>query len=202
MKLHLRIVQARQQKGLTQEELAELAGVSARTIQRIESGDSIPRSFTLKAIAKALDKPYEELSNDEQYAPVVKAVSPADDQHFLKMLNLSCFSYIIIPYVHFLIPRYILKKENDLSNETIFFSRKLIRQQVSWVVIFHLSLIVTLAYNLLVVKMFGRRDLVIHYLWPFFIMYLANAVIIAMNAIRIKSISISLTDNECLPNVG
>lgn len=202
MKLHLRIIQARQQKGLTQEELAELAGVSARTIQRIESGDSIPRSFTLKAIASALGKSFEELINEEQPVPVVKSAPITDDQHFLKMLNLSCFSYILIPYVHFLIPRYILKKETSLSNETILFSRKLIRQQVSWVVIFHLSFIVTLAYNLLLVKMFGRRDLVIHYLWPFFIMYLVNAVVISINAIRVNNISKPLTDNECLPNVG
>jgi XRE family transcriptional regulator, regulator of sulfur utilization len=201
MKLHLRIIHARQQKGLTQEELAELAGVSSRTIQRIESGDSIPRSFTLKAIATALDKSYEQLANEEP-ASTDKAISITDDQHFLKMLNLSCFSYIVIPYVHFLVPGYLLKKEQGLSHETIGFGRRLIRQQVSWIVLFHLSLIVTLAYNLLIVKMFGKRELVVHYLWPFFIMYLANALVISINAIRINNIFKSLTDSECLPDVG
>ncbi|MET0463296.1 MAG: helix-turn-helix transcriptional regulator [Chitinophagaceae bacterium] len=202
MKLHLRIVQARQQKGFTQEELAELAGVSARTIQRIESGESVPRSFTLKAIAAALDRSYEQLVREEIAVPRTNASPVNDDQHFLTMLNLSCFFYIIIPYVHFLIPQGILRKEQGLSAATTLFSRKLIRQQVSWVVVFHLSLIVTLAYNLLVARVFHSRYLVVSYLWPFFIMYLVNAVIIYMNAVRIKHISKSLTDNDCLVNVG
>lgn len=202
MKLHLRIAHARQQKGLTQEELAELAGVSTRTIQRIESGESVPRAFTLKAIAASLKTSYEELVNDNEPVSTPATTSIDDDQHFLKMLNLSCFAYIIIPYVHFLIPRYILKKETGLNNETILFSRKLIRQQISWVVIFHLSFILTLAYNLAVVKIFESRHLVVHYLWPFFIMYLTNAVIILMNAIRIKNISKSLISNDCLVNVA
>jgi transcriptional regulator with XRE-family HTH domain len=202
MKLHLRIVQVRQQKGLTQEELAELAGVSARTIQRIESGDSVPRNFTLKAIAAALGQSFEQLTREETASPVVQPVSLSDDQHFLRMLNLSCFSYIIIPYVHFLIPGHILKNASHLNQETIIFGRKLIRQQVSWIVIFHLSLMLTLAYNLIMVKMFQSRHLTVHYLWPFFIMYLVNAVIISVNAIRIKSIFKSLTYSDRLVNVG
>lgn len=43
----------REQKNLTQSELAENSGLSLRTIQRIESG-SVMKGFTLKAVAKAL----------------------------------------------------------------------------------------------------------------------------------------------------
>ena len=105
MKLQQRIIMARQQKGFTQEELATLTRLSIRTIQRIESGESIPRSFTLKAIAKALDQPYEQLMRDE----TAVLSTPASGQnetirHFLPLFNLSCFSYIVIPWVHFLIP--------------------------------------------------------------------------------------------------
>ncbi|MCG2614653.1 helix-turn-helix transcriptional regulator [Terrimonas sp. NA20] len=202
MKLHLRIVQARQEKGLTQEELAELAGVSARTIQRIESGDSVPRNFTVKAIATALDQSFEQLMREEPVPHFAQTAPVLDDQHFLRMLNLSCFSYMIIPYVHFLIPRHVLKSEPILNRETGLFARKLIREQVSWVVIFHLSLILTLAYNLIVVKMFGNRHLVVSYLWPFFIMYLVNAVIISLNAVRIKNNFKSLNTSNGLLNVG
>ncbi len=60
MKLSQRIIIARQQKGYTQEELATLAGLSIRTIQRIESGENVPRGFTLKAIAAALNLPAEQ----------------------------------------------------------------------------------------------------------------------------------------------
>jgi uncharacterized Tic20 family protein/DNA-binding XRE family transcriptional regulator len=53
--LGLKVVELRQQKGLTQEQLAELCEVSARTIQRIESGEVDPRAFTLQCLSKALE---------------------------------------------------------------------------------------------------------------------------------------------------
>jgi transcriptional regulator with XRE-family HTH domain len=49
------IKELRTKKGLTQEELAERTEVSARTIQRIENGEVVPRAYTLQMIAKALD---------------------------------------------------------------------------------------------------------------------------------------------------
>ena len=53
--LGLKVVELRQQKGLTQEQLAELCEVSARTIQRIESGEVDPRAYTLQCLSKALE---------------------------------------------------------------------------------------------------------------------------------------------------
>jgi len=53
--LGLKVTELRQQKSLTQEQLAELCEVSTRTIQRIESGEVDPRSFTLQCLSKALD---------------------------------------------------------------------------------------------------------------------------------------------------
>lgn len=53
--LGLKITELRQQKGLTQEKLAEYCDVSARTIQRIESGDVEPRSFTRTSLSNILE---------------------------------------------------------------------------------------------------------------------------------------------------
>lgn len=53
--LGLKVTDLRQQKGLTQEQLAEKCEVSARTIQRIESGEVDPRSYTLQCLSTALD---------------------------------------------------------------------------------------------------------------------------------------------------
>jgi transcriptional regulator with XRE-family HTH domain len=50
-----KIVELRLAKGLTQEELVHKCNISVRTIQRIESGDVEPRSYTVKAILDALD---------------------------------------------------------------------------------------------------------------------------------------------------
>ncbi len=53
--LGLKVSELRQQKGLTQERLAELCEVSPRTIQRIESGEVDPRAFTLHCLGEALE---------------------------------------------------------------------------------------------------------------------------------------------------
>jgi len=50
-----KISELRKAKGLTQEELVTMCNLSVRTLQRIESGDVMPRSFTIKAIFAALD---------------------------------------------------------------------------------------------------------------------------------------------------
>jgi len=49
------IAELREMKGLTQEELVSKCNISVRTLQRIESGKVVPRSYTLKVIAAALD---------------------------------------------------------------------------------------------------------------------------------------------------
>ncbi|WP_165821991.1 helix-turn-helix domain-containing protein [Hymenobacter edaphi] len=49
-----RIQTIRKSRGLSQEMLAEQSGVSLRTIQRVEQGDTVPRGHTLQALAAAL----------------------------------------------------------------------------------------------------------------------------------------------------
>jgi len=59
----VKLIEARKAKGLTQEEVAEKCQVSVRTIQRIETGTVMPRSFTIKVIAEALGFDFYESSN-------------------------------------------------------------------------------------------------------------------------------------------
>ena len=53
--LGLKIAELRQQKGLTQEKLAEYCDVSTRTVQRIEAGEVEPRSFTRNSLSSILE---------------------------------------------------------------------------------------------------------------------------------------------------
>jgi uncharacterized Tic20 family protein/DNA-binding Xre family transcriptional regulator len=53
--LGLKVSDLRQQKGLTQEQLAERCEVSPRTIQRIESGEVDPRAYTLHCLSTVLE---------------------------------------------------------------------------------------------------------------------------------------------------
>ncbi|MGE9311984.1 helix-turn-helix domain-containing protein [Niabella sp. CJ426] len=194
MELSKKIVLARKKQGLTQEELASLAQVTVRTIQRIESGESIPRSFTIKALARALETNFEELTNETQNEggenqPELPRISsdPENEKHFLQTLCLSCFSYLVIPFVHFLIPIYLLKKHNHSHQETLVMGRTIIRQQIYWIITLHALMLLTLGYNLLVAAYFNKAYL-ISYLIPFFTMYLLNAFVIMVNLQRVNQL--------------
>lgn len=53
-----KISELRKQKGMTQAELAEISKVNLRTVQRIELGQVMPRSHTVKLIFKSLGVEY------------------------------------------------------------------------------------------------------------------------------------------------
>ena len=59
LKNHLKT--ARQQKGLSQSELAKLVGVSRQTISSIETGQFNPTAKLALILCIALDKTFEEL---------------------------------------------------------------------------------------------------------------------------------------------
>lgn len=56
-----KIKQVRISRGITQQELADQAGINLRTIQRIESEEVVARAFTLKTIARVLELEESEL---------------------------------------------------------------------------------------------------------------------------------------------
>jgi len=60
-----KISELRKAKGLTQEELVEKCNISVRTIQRIETGEVTPRSYTVKTILTALDYDLEQMTEKE-----------------------------------------------------------------------------------------------------------------------------------------
>jgi len=64
--LGLKIVELRQQKGLTQEKLAEYCEVSTRTIQRIENGEVEPRAFTRNSLSNILEFDFGKENTDHQ----------------------------------------------------------------------------------------------------------------------------------------
>jgi transcriptional regulator with XRE-family HTH domain len=55
--LAARLVEARQAKGLTQKQVADLCGVTLRGYQGWEYGDRMPRGDALPALADALGRP-------------------------------------------------------------------------------------------------------------------------------------------------
>lgn len=81
-----RVAELRQQKGLTQEQLADDCEVSTRTIQRIENGEAEPRAFTRNNLSKILEFDFGGETNEE------------NDRFWLALLHLSCmFVIVFIP---------------------------------------------------------------------------------------------------------
>ena len=56
----------RKAKGLTQEELVEKCNLNVRTLQRIEAGEVLPRSYTIKSILEVLNVDFSELNLKEE----------------------------------------------------------------------------------------------------------------------------------------
>ena len=80
-----KVSELRQQKAITQEQLAETCEVSTRTIQRIESGEVDPRSYTIQCLNDALDFDF-------------GAGELANENFWLASLHLSsCFVIVFIP---------------------------------------------------------------------------------------------------------
>lgn len=68
-----RILALRQEKGLTQEELVAQCNISVRTIQRIEAGEVVPRSYTVRTILSALGEDFEDFTETQVESGLKKA---------------------------------------------------------------------------------------------------------------------------------
>jgi transcriptional regulator with XRE-family HTH domain len=131
----------REQKNLTQEELSEKSGISARTIQRIETGKE-PKGFTLRALAKALEIGEDKLRTNkiDHAEPELNDIEQKDllpveldiiNYSYLKLINLSSIPFIILPPLNIVVPLVLmlaLKQRNCLI-------KQLISVQIIWTII-------------------------------------------------------------------
>ena len=198
-----KISAARKRKGLTQEELAEQASVTVRTIQRIENGDTTPRMYTLKALAAALDLSYEDLQEETEQdkseglqqmkadpLPLTNdaaSADPSESKHYLQLLCLSCFSFLLIPLVHFLIPAWLLRKWKHHYGSALPMARKIVSNQILQVIAVTLTLLLTVCWNILQTRYFGK-GFMIHPGIPAAILYFFNAVrlLLQLRSIRMS----------------
>lgn len=89
-----KISELRKIKGLTQEELAELAKVNLRTIQRIENSENEPRGKTLNLICEALEVNPKELIDTDNSFQEKNIGTKIVNSLFLLILNLILISII------------------------------------------------------------------------------------------------------------
>ncbi|MTI86893.1 MAG: helix-turn-helix domain-containing protein [Balneolaceae bacterium] len=172
--LQKRLKELRKRKGFTQEELAEKAELSLRTIQRIENGESDPRGETLRRLASALETSPEELL-DWQIE---------EDDNVLTILNMSQLGYLAFPLIGILIPLmiWILKKEKIRHVDTV--GRSILNFQISW----NLALFSAYPLGLLAILIVGHATDFLFYTFSVYVggLYVYNLLMIITNMIRYK----------------
>lgn len=87
--------------GMSQEELAGLSGLSLRTVQRIETGQTEPRGDSLKRIAQALSIDITELTEEKL---VQQPVQSNADPRLAILTALSAFTFLINPFLGLILP--------------------------------------------------------------------------------------------------
>lgn len=95
-KLGIKLTALRKAKNLTQEELVEKSHVSVRTIQRIESGEVVPRMSTVKILWQALGEPYETIpTKSTQVMEIQKSTLPNANRNTVLTAVLAGAIYLV-----------------------------------------------------------------------------------------------------------
>lgn len=117
-----KLIKARLQQHLTQDELSERSGISVRTIQRLEAG-AAPQGYTLKALAKALAIPEADLLER-------KPEQIAADHRWAKWINISALPLMFLPPLNVAVPLLLMYTQKQFNPVT----KKLVNLQVLWLI--------------------------------------------------------------------
>ena len=113
-----KITELRKQKGLTQEELVERCNVTVRTIQRIESGETTPRIYTIKTILNALGLDYEKVFeweyNEGKFDKILRFF-PSNLKEVLNVSFIAGMVYFVLGFVEMV---YYTTSFFDLDSQT------------------------------------------------------------------------------------
>lgn len=133
-----RVQVIRKEKGLSQEALAEEAGLSLRTIQRVEQGVTTPQGHTLQALAAALSVPLEALREEPAPASPTPAATSApsaalrSDASLLQLLNLSALGFLVFPFLNLLGPWLLWRARRHDTAHAAELGRRVLGFQMLW----------------------------------------------------------------------
>lgn len=189
MTLADKIVDARKRQALTQEDLAERSGITLRTIQRIENAQTLPRSYTIKAIAEALNVPLADLLSQQELSVAPQQVDPPLTDHnertfSLQLLNLSAFAYLVLPFANIFVPLLIWNR-NKSDKEIYAIGKKIIAYHILWTAATSLLLLLITLSQILAWQYFK----IVPGPWilaAVIIMYFLNAWLIIRATIRLR----------------
>ncbi len=113
-----KIYELRKQKGLTQEELVEKCNINVRTIQRIEAGETTPRSFTIKILLEALDASLDSFTNETEITD--------RDRNILNIAWISGVVYFVFGFIETIADVYQFTDDDSLFNIITYSSIKIV----------------------------------------------------------------------------
>ena len=172
--LAIRVKELRNQKGMSQEFLAEESGLSLRTIQRIEKGDSNPTGESLKRLANALD-----VSPDDLIDWSIK-----EDKSYLIYLNLSALTFLFFPLLGILIPFIIWTSKKGKIKDINKLGKALINFQITWtILLFALPIIFFIMSKIGILNELAISTFLIE----ISILYFINFMLIMINTIKISN---------------
>ena len=119
------ISQLRKSKGLTQEELAESAGINLRTIQRIESGETEPHGNTLRSICHVLN-----VQVDDIYI-----FNKEENYNYIGALHFSALSFLLFPLGNIIFPLILWFVKKGKILDLSYYAKNLLNFQLTWTIL-------------------------------------------------------------------
>lgn len=165
-----KIKDARKTKGLSQEELADLAKINLRTIQRIETNQNEPRGKTLNLICDALEINAEDLLDyGKQY-----------DKSYIIYFHLSVLSFLAIPIGNIILPLilWLTKKDKLIGLKAI--GAKVLNFQIVWT---FTTSIVAIGYAFMKIMHYENFNFLLYILMG---LYLLNIVLPIVASVKLK----------------
>jgi transcriptional regulator with XRE-family HTH domain len=163
-----RIKELRSRRGYSQEELAERSGLSLRTIQRIENGETEPRGDSLTRLAAAFDVTVDDLAD----------WGLVEDKMTIMVMNLSALSFLFFPLLGILVPLIIWIFKKDKVKGINDAARSLLNFQITWAIVLFVGwLPVSYLLHILIKSDFILPQYAI-------VMYVYNLIVIGVNSVR------------------
>lgn len=182
--LSKKVKELRVRKGFSQEELAEKSGLSLRTIQRIENGETDPRGDSLQRLSVAFDVQPNDLIE----------WNTREDTSALEVLNLSSLAFLVFPLFGIVVPLIVWTGKKNQIKGFDKLAKEILTFQIIWcVAVFVVFAIVTFRMTQTFTSIQGgdvsptmvseqMKTMWIAYLF----LYAFNIGMIIFNAIRIK----------------
>ncbi|MFC0605412.1 helix-turn-helix domain-containing protein [Winogradskyella pulchriflava] len=172
--LGLRIKELRKQKGMSQEFLSEESGLSLRTIQRIENGETNPTGESLKRLSNALN-----VNPDELIDWSIK-----EDKKYLTFLNLSALTFLFFPILGILIPFILWTSRKGKIKNINKLGKDLINFEITWTILLFFIPFLWFLFSQIGIL----ESLTLSRIFIFIgVMYFINLIFILLNTLRISN---------------